>query len=222
MPAQFTGYAPTRFPPLQRVKLNGNNSVTGDMVQLLLIRPGTTEYDQQGRIQGTLNIPLCEDGRQQVQTMIEELRGQPIAAIYSSPSQSAEQTAECLGEALDLKVKTIDKFENLDHGLWQGMLVSDVKAKQPKVYRQWQEQPENVCPPQGETLCLAKQRVLAALTKLIKKHKADGLFAVVAPEPLASVIRHVVRHDAWGDLWHGACDTQRWQLIEVPETVAAK
>jgi probable phosphoglycerate mutase len=192
------------------------------MVQLLLIRSGTTEYDQQGRVQGTLNIPLCEDGRQEVETMIEELRGQPIAAIYASPSQSAEQTAETIGQALDLKVKTIDKLENLNHGLWQGMLVSDVKAKQPKVYRQWQEQPENVCPPQGETLTLAKQRVFAALTKLIKKHRADGLFAVVAPEPLASIIRNVVRQDGWGDLWQCTTCTPRWHLIEVPEAVAAK
>lgn len=172
------------------------------MVQLLLIRPGITEYDQQGRVQGTLNIPLCEDGRQEVEAMVEELRGQPITAIYTSPSQSAEQTAESLGQALDLKVKTIESLENLDHGLWQGMLVADVKAKQPKVYRQWQEQPENVCPPQGETLSVAKQRVSAVITKLLKKHKADALFAVIAPEPLASVIRHVVRHDAWGDLSH--------------------
>src|SRR3989304_366926 len=129
------------------------------MAQILLIRPGTTEYDQQGRVQGTLNIPLCEDGRQEVETMVEELRGQTIAALYASPSRSAEQTAESLGQALDVKVKTIDKFENLDHGLWQGMLVSDVKAKQPKVYRQWQEQPATVCPPQGESVGGAGDRV---------------------------------------------------------------
>ncbi|MFO0789610.1 MAG: histidine phosphatase family protein [Pirellulales bacterium] len=192
------------------------------MVQLLLIRPGLTEYDQQGRVQGTLNIPLCEDGRQQVEAMVEQLRGQPIAAIYAAPGQSSEQTAESLADALDLKVKTIDKFENLNYGLWQGMVVADVKAKQPKVYRQWQEQPETVCPPQGETLVAAKQRVSAAITKLLKKHKADGVFAIVAPEPLASVVRNVVRQDAWGDLWQSTTATPPWQLIEVPEAVAAK
>ena len=192
------------------------------MVQILLIRPGTTEYDQQGRVQGTLDIPLCEDGRQEVETMVDELRGQPIAAIYASPCQSAEQTAEALAAALDLKVKTIDKLQNLDHGLWQGMLVADVKAKQPKVYRQWQEQPETVCPPQGETLCDAKERVQAALAKLLKKHKADGLLAIVVPEPLASVVRNVLRHDEWGDLWHCAEAAAKWQLIEVPETVGSE
>ncbi len=126
------------------------------------------------------------------------------------------------GAALDLKVKTLDKLQNLDHGLWQGMLVADVKTKQPKVYRQWQEQPETVCPPQGETLVAAKQRVQAALAKLLKKHKSDGVVAIVVPEPLASVIRNVLRHDEWGDLWQCANETAQWQMIDVPETVAAK
>jgi len=192
------------------------------MVQLLLIRPGITEYDQQGRVQGTLNIPLCEDGRQEVEAMVEELRGNTIAAIYTGPCQSAEQTAEYIGEALDVKVKSIDSFANVDHGLWQGLLVADVKAKQPKVYRQWQDTPEKVCPPQGETLSEAKERVSGAIAKLLKKHKADGLFAVVAPEPLASVIRNVVRQDGWGDLWQSTEGKPQWQLIEVPEAAMAK
>ncbi len=192
------------------------------MFQILLIRPGTTEYDQQGRVQGTLDIPLCEDGRQEVAAMIGQLRQQPITAVYSSPSHSAQQTAEALAATLDLKFKTIDKFENLDHGLWQGMLVSDVKAKQPKVYRQWQEQPETVCPPQGETLSDAKERVQGALAKLMKKHKAEGLLALVVPEPLASVVRKVLRQDDWGDLWHCSEAAAKWELIQVPQTVGAK
>jgi broad specificity phosphatase PhoE len=192
------------------------------MVQILLIRPGTTEYDQQGRVQGTLDIPLCEDGRQEVERMVDELRGQPIVAIYASPCQAAAQTAEALGAALDVKIKTLDKLQNLDQGLWQGLLVAEVKAKQPKVYRQWQEQPETVCPPQGETLVAARQRVQSALGKLLKKNKSDGLLAIVAPEPLASVIGNVLGNDAWGDLWQGATASAHWQLIEVPETVEVK
>jgi probable phosphoglycerate mutase len=192
------------------------------MFQILLIRPGTTEYDQQGRVQGTLDIPLCEDGRQEVDAMVGQLRKQPISAVYSSPSQSAQQTAEALAATLDLKVKTVDKLENLDHGLWQGMLVSDVKAKQPKVYRQWQDQPETVCPPQGETLSDAKERVQGAIAKLMKKHKAEGLLALVVPEPLASVIRKVLRQDDWGDLWHCSEAAAKWELIDVPQAVGAK
>jgi probable phosphoglycerate mutase len=192
------------------------------MTQILLIRPGATEYDQQGRLQGTLDIPLCEDGRHEVQSLVEELKSQPIAAIYASPCQSAVQTAEALSSLFELRVKTIENLQNLNHGLWQGMLVTDVKTKQPKVYRQWQDQPETVCPPQGETLSSARVRVQTALAKLIKKHKSDGCVAVVVPEPLASVVRNVLRHDDWGDLWQCALGRAKWELIDAPQTVAAK
>jgi probable phosphoglycerate mutase len=193
------------------------------MFKILLIRPGVTEYDQQGRIQGTLDIPLCEDGRRQVEAMVEELRSQPITAIYTSPCQAAEQTAEALGEALDVKVKSLDSLQNLDHGLWQGMLVKDVKTKQPRVYRQWQEQPQTVCPPQGETVVDAEERLEAAVVKLTKKYKAEGLVAVVLPEPAASVLRHILRHDELGDLWISQNGAVPWEIIEfAPETVGSQ
>ena len=192
------------------------------MLQILLIRPGATEYDRQGRIQGTLDIPLCEDGRQAVEALVGQLRQQPIEAIYTSPSQSAAETAEALGEAVDIRPKTIDKLQNLDQGLWQGLLIADVKTKQPKVFRQWQEQPETICPPQGETVSAAKARVQVALAKLVKKHKGDGLIALVVPQPLACVVRHVLRHDELCDLWQCSNGAALWELIDVPVTVAAK
>ena len=80
------------------------------------------------------------------------------------------------------------------------MLVSDVKAKQPKVYRQWQEQPETVCPPQGETLGDAEERLRGdgeADQETQSGRPRRGRAAGAA----ASVLRHVVRHDDWGDLW---------------------
>jgi probable phosphoglycerate mutase len=193
------------------------------MLKILLIRPGATEYDQQGRIQGTLDIPLCEDGRREVEAMVEQLRAQPITAIYTSPSQAAQQTAEALGEAIDVKVKTLDSLRNLDHGLWQGMLVADVKAKQPKVYRQWQEQPATVCPPQGESVGDAEDRLQTAVAKLVKKHKSQGLVALVLPEPLASLFCHLLRHDALGDLWNSRNGSEPWEIIDsVPEQVDSK
>ncbi len=36
------------------------------MLTILLVAAGETEYDSQGRIQGTLDVPLSEGGRNQV------------------------------------------------------------------------------------------------------------------------------------------------------------
>ena len=80
-------------------------------------------------------------------------------SIFAPVSQPSLQTAEVIAKALGIKLKKIERLQNLNQGLWQGMLVEDVRHKQPKVYRQWQEQPENVCPPEGEMLSQADERV---------------------------------------------------------------
>jgi broad specificity phosphatase PhoE len=191
------------------------------MLQIVLIRPGSTDYDEQQRIQGALDVPLSEQGSSEVAQVIEQLLDKQIETIYSSPSEPAEQTAAAVAEGLGIKRKKLDRMQNLNHGLWQGMLVKDVRRKQPKVYRQWQEQPENVCPPEGEMLSHAQERVRAAMTKLLKRHK-QGTIALVVPEPLASLVRRFLQRAELGDLWKVTNGHGHWEVLEIePEEVLA-
>ena len=192
------------------------------MLKMILIRPGSTDYDDEQRIQGTLDIPLNAHGSSEVATVIEELRDQDIEAVYAPSCEPALETGKVVARELDAKFKKLDRMRNLDHGLWQGMLVEDVRHKQPKVYRQWQENPESVCPPQGEMLTVAEERVRTAMTKLLKRHK-DGNIALVVPEPLLSLVRCFVKHDSeLGDLWKAPNGHGRWEMIEVePQKVLA-
>jgi len=191
------------------------------MLRLVLIRPGATDYDQQGRIQGTLDIPLSEQGIHEVLQTIEDLRGEEIEVLYAPECQPSRQTAEALSRALDIKLKRLENMQNLDHGLWQGMLIDDVRRKQPKVYRQWQEQPQTVCPPEGEMVSEAVERVRQAMTKLLKRHPV-GVVGLVIPEPLASVVRCFLKHEGVGDLWKASLEHGRWEILElVPKEALA-
>jgi phosphoserine phosphatase len=184
------------------------------MLRIVLVRPGSTDYDQQERIQGSLDIPLSEQGRAEVAQTIPQLTDKGIETVYAPPSQPSQQTAETIAKALGIKRKKLDRMQNVDYGLWQGQQVSEIRHKQPKAYRQWQEQPENVCPPEGEMLSQAEDRVRAAMTKLLKRHK-DGVIALVVPEPLASLVRRHVKHDELGDLWKSLHSHGQWEVLEV-------
>ena len=48
-----------------------------------------------------------------------------------------------------------------------------------------------ICPPEGETLLDACQRLQRVLSKAIRKY---SVFAIVVPEPLATVIRCTLQH----------------------------
>ena len=148
------------------------------------------------------------------QQLAEQLRPLNISLIYSSPCQSAWQTASAIGEALDVKVKKVDSWQNVDHGLWQGMLVDDIRRKHPKVFRQWQEQPENICPPEGETLGDALQRARAALEKLIRKQKS-GAVALVVPEPLAGIVRSLLVQGQIGECCKRKTSCGSWEVVDL-------
>jgi broad specificity phosphatase PhoE len=191
------------------------------MFQLVLIRPGSTDYDVQERILGSLDIPLNERGMAEVAQTVEQLRDKGMELIFAPVSQPSLQTAEVIAKALDIKRKKIDRLENLNMGLWQGMLVEDVRHKQPKVYRQWQEQPEIVCPPEGEMLGQADERVRDAMVKLLKRRK-EGVIGLVLPEPLLSLARRFITHEPLGDLWKAPNGHGRFEILNVdPDEVLA-
>jgi broad specificity phosphatase PhoE len=147
--------------------------------------------------------------------MAGQLADLGVEVVYSASSQSAVQTANCVAEALDVKMKVIDRLTNLNQGLWQGRLIDEVKQTQPKVYRQWQEEPDCICPPEGEMLNDARERVRGVLTKLVKKHK-HGVVGLVVPEPLASLVRCQLTAGVLGDLWKTVVTCGCWEVIEVP------
>jgi probable phosphoglycerate mutase len=184
------------------------------MLRIVLIRPGATDFDDQGRIQGTLSIPLNDQGRQQIAAAIETLRELNLETLYCAAGEAPQQSAETIGKALKVKVKKIDQLHNLDHGLWQGMQVEEIRRKQSKVFRQWQEQPQTICPPDGETVPDAAERIDVALTKLLKKHKSGGVIGLVLPEPIASVARLRLLNSSLDEIWRASGRPATWEVIE--------
>lgn len=181
--------------------------------RVLLIRPGATDFDDQGRIKGCMDMPMSERGREQANSLAQELSGISVKTIYASPCESAQETAERLSQGRDVRVKVVDAFRNIDHGLWHGKLIDEVRRNHPKVYRQGQETPDDLCPPGGEAIVDAKARVAKAIRKIARK-SGDRVIAVVVPDPMASVVQSVLSGHEIEDLWKVETDSGRWQLIE--------
>ena len=182
------------------------------MLRVIMVLPGATDLDSQRRIKGSLDIPMNDIGNQQARQTASELDHETIDVVFCSPCLSAQQTAEQLSRDGQIKIKGFDEMRNLDRGLWHGKLIDELKDAQPKVYRQWQEAPETVCPPGGETLDDARKR-LSKVTKKIRKKQ--GTVVVVAPEPIASLLRSELDRGEIGDLWQAECRCGEWQEVQV-------
>jgi phosphoserine phosphatase len=160
------------------------------MPDVVLIRPGCTDFDEQNRIQGSLDLPLSPRGQEQVDAVVRLLQGVRLDVIYSAPCEPARSTALVICQECGATFKESTDFCNLNHGLWQGLQVDDVRRKYPKVFKQWQDSPETVCLPEGETLGEAIERIERGLRKCLKRKRNVG---IVASEPLATLISCVLR-----------------------------
>lgn len=167
---------------------------------LVVIRAGSTDFDLHGRIRGTLDIPLSAEGLAEAQAAAAAVSLTPPAAIYAAPDACSLETARHVARACSLRARRLDDLANLDQGLWQGMLVDDIRLKQPRLYRQWQDNPWAVSPPEGELLEDACSRVEGVLERMFRRHPA-GRVAVVVPAPLDQVVRWLTAGESMGDLW---------------------
>lgn len=167
---------------------------------LIVIRSAATDYERQGRVRGSLDIPPCAEGLADVTAIADRLTATPPEAIYTSPTACGVQSGRIIGNRCGIQPKRLDGLANLDLGLWQGKLVADIRRLQPRLYRQWQDDPWSVAPPEGELLEDARSRVEEALERLFKRHP-NGRIAVVVPAPLDAVVRWLVAGTPLGDLW---------------------
>ena len=65
-------------------------------MKLALLRHGPTEWNAQGRVQGSVDTPLSAEGFAKMSALLPP-EGFDTARVYCSPKLRALQTATCLG-----------------------------------------------------------------------------------------------------------------------------
>jgi broad specificity phosphatase PhoE len=160
-----------------------------------LIRPGSTLYDEQNRVQGVLDIPLSARGIAEAEALAKQLVVAPIEALYCGPGASVTQTAQFIGQSLGLRPRCLESLHNLDQGLWQGLQYDEIRRRNIKLYRQWLDDPWTICPPHGETIQTALERVRETLRPVLRRHRNQEL-ALVVGHPLAEIISAYLRRES--------------------------
>jgi probable phosphoglycerate mutase len=138
-------------------------------LRLLLVRHGETEWNRVARFQGGIDVPLNENGRKQAQQAAEFLKDVPINFAVSSPMLRPKETAELiLKNHPNIKLELQEKLKEINHGLWEGKLESEIKQEYTDLLHQWQIAPETVQMPEGENLQQVWDRAIACWDAIIE------------------------------------------------------
>lgn len=147
------------------------------MTCILLLRHGHVAGIVPKRFRGQLDIPLSEEGRIQARRAADYVaRRYSPQAVYSSPLQRCRDTAAALTSRLSLPEPMVHQgLTDIHYGLWQGRLATQIAAEEPERYALWQQSPQAMIFPEGESLAVVASRASAALLALARRHEGQTI-----------------------------------------------
>ena len=146
------------------------------MTTILLARHGESDWNVERRWQGHADRPLTELGRTQARELAQRLAHTDLDAIYSSDLRRAQETAEVVGRAQGLEVRTIPGLREVDVGSWSGLTRAEAEQRYPEAYRRWLVGEEGW--DDGETYEELSDRVLAAVWEITAAHPGERVLVV--------------------------------------------
>lgn len=158
---------------------------------LLLVRHGRTETTGKvlpGRAPG---LHLGDAGQTQAQRTAERIASlKEVAAVYASPMERTQETAQPVAKARGLRVRTHQGLNECDFGEWTGKRLADLRRR--KEWRRVQRHPSGFRFPGGESFSEMQLRIVDALADLHRRHPGATVVAVSHADPIKAAVAHAV------------------------------
>jgi alpha-ribazole phosphatase len=153
-------------------------------VDMILIRHGETNENAVGCYLGHYDAPLNILGQQQIQhlakILINTLRKDSISALYSSDLLRAKESAQIIGETLQMKPTTNAALRELSFGMWECKTYEEIMSETPELVTNWINTPFKLAPPDGETLDELGERVNDWFKQILSEHSPDETILIVS------------------------------------------
>lgn len=153
---------------------------------IYIVRHGQTEWNLLGKTQGHGNSDLTPKGIEQAELLADSMTKYPIDYIYSSDLGRAYQTAEIIGNKLNIELEKTEALREMNFGTWEGRIIKDIIEEDPELYKMWRNEPHLAKIPQGETLSQIKERTDAFIKEINEKY--DGKHIVLVTHSLCARI----------------------------------
>ena len=112
-----------------------------------LVSHGETVWNRNGRVQGHMDVPLSESGRQQVKMLAKRLAGCSFSAVYASDLSRAFESAQILTEGREISIGTDSDLREFSYGEWDGLTLEETEARDPEVFAKQSSMGDHAFPP---------------------------------------------------------------------------
>ena len=197
------------------------------MTSLILVRHAHTGYNAEGRLQGSLDVPLGDDGLAQAERVAQRVVGEygTALAVATSPLKRSAHTADAVAALIGIGPAARDeRFTQRPYGVWEGHTWDEVSEQWPEEYAARRAGLDPAIPGWGRSDDVA-DRVAAGLRERAAEAARTGVETTVIVSHGSAIMLGVSRllslpltpsrlghlpHGAWNEIrWNGGDD---WRL----------
>lgn len=135
-------------------------------------------FSAEDRFAGWSDVELSVEGIEQARRLGKRLRGEPIAAVYSSDMRRAVGTAMEIARPHGLVPIQRSALREKNHGRWEGLVHQDVERQFAEEYRRWDADPLLAPPPGGESGLSVLARAMGELARIVHDHEGQTVAIV--------------------------------------------
>lgn len=163
------------------------------LTDLFLIRHGQTQWNLENRIQGNMDSPLTDLGRQQARWLSETYRDEAFDRIYTSTLDRAYETAKILRGDRKIEIIRLDSLKEIHFGEWEGKAFLELREEKPEAFDAFRFTPESFRPAGGETFQEAQNRIVGAVREILRKNRGEKLALVIHGAVLKLLMGHFLK-----------------------------
>jgi len=160
---------------------------------IIFLRHAQAENNTKRILAGrTKGVHLTKTGIEQAERMAKYLEPLDISAIYSSPIERANHTAEIVAENNSMDYELDDRLIEIDMGKFTLMNYDDMFAKYGNIFLKFYENDPVIAEHEVETFPDVQNRVLDMVDHVLKKHKNENVILVTHMDPIKSMFAKVM------------------------------
>ena len=140
----------------------------------ILVRHGQTEWNNEERAQGHMDIPLNARGLAQAALAGGRLAPVHFDAAYCSDLSRVVATAEQIMQGRDIPLNKLKKLREKSFGDLEGITFKELRERHPDVYKKIFQENIHFAPPGGESDLEVHNRVKEVADELLAQHANSG------------------------------------------------
>lgn len=160
--------------------------------EICVVRHGETDWNVQGILQGSIDVPLNDHGRAQARELAAHFAAYAFTCIHTSPLSRALETAEIIARQLQLPAPTTHPgLCERNFGVVQGIPKTELAELNPLLCQQVVQRNPLAQFENGEPLDDFADRILASLEDIAATHPGERILLITHGWVMDVITRHV-------------------------------